>query len=66
MFSTGASFSSFLRECLCVRGGTGLILWVIAKEMGRSLSRMLSCKDKKTYIYKKNYTRVSDVDNVNR
>lgn len=43
--STGASFSSFL-ALECLRGGTGLIVWVIANEMGRSLSRMFSCMDR--------------------
>ncbi len=43
-FSIGASFSSFLTP-ECLRGGTGLMVWVIASEMGRSLSRMLSCMD---------------------
>ena len=43
--STGASFSSLLAP-ECLRGGTGLIVWVIANEMGRSLSMMFSCMDR--------------------
>ena len=43
--STGASFSSLL-AAECLRGGTGLIVWVIANEMGRSLSWILSCVDR--------------------
>lgn len=48
--SIGASFSSFL-VAECLRGGTGLIVWVMANEMGRSLSRLFSCmeRDYKTY-----------------
>lgn len=42
--STGASFSSRL-AAECLRGGTGLIVCVIAKEIGRSLSRMFSCPE---------------------
>lgn len=42
IFSTGGSFCGLLEEFL--RGGTGLMLWVIANEMGRSLSRMFSCR----------------------
>lgn len=42
--STGGSLSSLL-EAECLRGGTGLIVWVISSEMGRSLSRMFSCME---------------------
>lgn len=42
--STGGSFSSLL-EAECLRGGTGLMVWVISSEMGRSLSRMFSCME---------------------
>ena len=41
-FRMGASFSSRL-EPECLRGGTGLMVWVMAREMGRSLSPKLSC-----------------------
>lgn len=46
--SIGGSFSSLFAECL--RGGTGLIVWVMTKEMGRSLSRMFSCTEGKCQI----------------
>lgn len=44
-FRTGASLSSLL-DPECLRGGTDLIVWVIASEMGRSLSRMFSYMDR--------------------
>jgi hypothetical protein len=43
-FRMGASFSSRL-EPECLRGGTGLMVCVMAREMGRSLSPRFSCME---------------------